>query len=502
MKYNRKHFIANAVLASLGTLLLPKSMRAAAFGASKASGPGTFDPSYFGIVDLHCHPSLKMYLWGRKLWRGHSAGLGVNAFDLQDDSDQLTMGSVPKEPQHKRGEDRQGLVKGIVVAHYLLEQGIHEQWDILKGIYPWFGRWFKGLAAKFEHGDWTNVDQVKQIIKLMEDQAQTAREKTGIPFTIARSYKEFKAAIDSRQFPIAHAIEGAHALGRNKSGSINKGRKQKPEENKMQLNGQDDSSQYLKNLQELKASGVCMMTLAHLFPNDIVSCVEGISPDEKKSIKMHWSYDPRKDNLPLTKVGEDVVDWMLTHGMIIDLTHSTPAARAQVFERTRSSQRPIVFTHTGAETIFEDHDEGSTYSDRKFYAERYINFKYYCASDDEIAAICACDGTIGVIPEVFWLAAGNTHLRRHGIPPKNFRNGIPYMVETIKYINSRTPDQDFNHLSIGTDFDGFSDEPRDLYEASQLDALIEALRTEKISDENIQKITSGNALRVLEKGWL
>ena len=508
-RYNRKRFIANALLASLGTLLLPKSLRAGTSGAwgvpgvSGAFGPGTFDPSYFGIVDLHCHPSLKMYLWGRRLWLNHTAGKGINAFDLQDDLGQLSTGSIPKEPQRKPGEERKGLVKGIVVAHYLLEEGIHEQWDILKGIYPWIGRWFKGLAAKFEHGDWTNIQQVMQIIKLMEDQAQTARGKTGFPFTIARSYKEFKAAIDSRQFPIAHAIEGAHALGRNKSFSIdNQRRKRKPVEGKMQLKGDGDSSQYLANLRELKARGVCMMTLAHLFPNDIVSCVEGISPDEKKSIKMHWSYDPRTDNLPLTKVGEDVVDWMLTYGMIIDLTHSTPAARAQVFERNRKFQRPIVFTHTGAETIFEDHDEGRTYGDRKFYAERYINFKYYCASDDEIAAICACDGTIGVIPEVFWLAAGNTHLRRHGLPPSSFRNGIPYMVQTMKYINSRTPDQDYNHLSIGTDFDGFSDEPQDLYEATQLDALIEALRAENISDENIQKITSGNALRVLEKGWL
>jgi microsomal dipeptidase-like Zn-dependent dipeptidase len=260
----------------------------------------------------------------------------------------------------------------------------------------------------------------------------------------------------------------------------------------MKPNGEGDSSQYIKSLEKLKDKGVCLITLAHLFPNDIASCVEGIAPDAKKGIKMSWAYeDTPAYNLPLTKAGEDVVDWMLRKGMIIDLTHSTPAVRAGVFERNQRYQRPLVFTHTGAEAIFTKHDGG-----------KFPNFRYYCVSDEEIAQICACDGTIGVIPEVFWLAGGDTHLRCQGLPPKLFRNGIPYMIETIQYINSRTPTQDYSHISIGTDFDGYSDEPQDLYQASQLDGLIQALRAEGISDESVRKIMSGNALRVLEKGWL
>jgi microsomal dipeptidase-like Zn-dependent dipeptidase len=507
-KCTRKYFVGNAMLAALGTAILPKFLRANACSPSnchilsvpasgaatvEAQGAGSFDPSYFGIVDLHCHPSLKMYLWGRKLWRRHTAGLGVNAFDLQDDMEQLTTGMIPDEPFLAPREERNGFVKGIVVAHYLPEAAIHEQWDILKGIYPWIGRLFRRFADKFEHGDWTNTDQVLKIIDLMEEQACTAKQKKGrIPFMIATNFQQFRDAIRDGKFPIAHAIEGAHALGRDKSDSVDKGRRRKPQVGKMKLNGEADSSQYIKNLEILKKRGVCMMTLAHLFPNDVAYCVEGISPDEKDGIKMRWTYADTPDyNRPLTKVGEDVVDWMLANGMIIDLTHSTPATRMQVFEKNRPLQRPVVFTHTGAEAVFEAHDAG-----------KYPNFRFYCVTDEEIASICACGGTIGVIPEVFWLAGGDTHLKCEGLPPKLFRNGIPYMVETIKYINSRTPDKDYSNISIGTDFDGYSDEPQDLYEASELDALIEALRAEHISDESIRKITSGNALRVLEKGWL
>src|SRR5260370_962353 len=104
-KCNRKYFLRNTMLAALGIAMLPKAIR----GQAGAVAPGTavttgFDPSYFGIVDLHCHPSLKMYLWGRKLWRRHTAGLGVNAFDLQDDVEQLSTGSLLKEPDTSPGE--------------------------------------------------------------------------------------------------------------------------------------------------------------------------------------------------------------------------------------------------------------------------------------------------------------------------------------------------------------------------------------------------------------
>ena len=489
------------MLAGLGSALLPKllsghspDLPAPAVASLSDPDMGHYVPNEFAIVDLHCHPSLKMYLWGRKLWRRHTPGLGINATDLQDDMKQLTTGSIPDQ-------DGQGFVKGMIVAHYLPEAGVKEQWDTLKKIYPWIVRLFRNFAGKIEHGDSTNFTQINDIINDLITQVDKANKKRGFElFKIVGSYKDFNAAIENNQFPIAHAIEGAHALGRNISVSVDSGRKRKPDAGKMKKAGEDDASKYIENLAALKARGVCMMTLAHLFANDIAFCVEGISPDEKKGIGMKWNYTPEQ-NLPLTPVGEKVVDWMLDHGMIIDLTHSTPAIRDQVFEKNfkRTVRRPIVFTHTGAQKVFTDHDAG-----------KYPNFSYYCVSPEEIAKICACDGTIGVIPEVFWLAGGDTHLRCNGLPPAKFRNGIPYMVETIQYINSMTPTKDYSHISIGTDFDGFADAPQDLYEATQLDALIEALREAltqelkdpRIADEAVKRITSGNALRVLENGWV
>ena len=62
--------------------------------------------------------------------------------------------------------------------------------------------------------------------------------------------------------------------------------------------------------------------------------------------------------------------------------------------------------------------------------------------------------------------------------------------------------------ALGTDFDGFTDPPDDLVDASQLPRLTQHLYAAMASpserrygDETIRKILGGNALRVLRAGW-
>ena len=204
---------------------------------------------------------------------------------------------------------------------------------------------------------------------------------------------------------------------------------------------------------------------------------------------MDWEYCPNRDDHPLRAIGIDVVTTMLDIGMIVDLTHSTPAARRDVFciNKKRQSPRPLVFTHTGSQEIFEKYNRG-----------RYPDFKYYCLSKDEIHSVSECNGIIGIIPENFWLVGANTHLKE--FDPELFRNGIAYMIETIEDINEKTKLKDFSNIGIGTDFDGLADVPADFYKPSQGGALITAL-CNKFTSEQVQMMTSGNALRVLKEGW-
>jgi microsomal dipeptidase-like Zn-dependent dipeptidase len=481
----RKEFIRKTAMALAGATVLPKSLFGKNISSALPRAPKSFlarakDPiNDFGIVDLHCHPSLKMYLWNKRLWKRYSPTSGPNPFPLQYTVDEVAS----------------GYVKGLLVAHYLVEAALTRESAVLKKLFPLIKQFCSGLADKVEHEDYSNFTQINVMIDILETQIRLANAKQDkVEFVIARDFSEFEQALRQSKIPIAHAIEGAHALGRNfpitqkgKQAARGKGR----------LKDHETADWYIRNLEALKARGVCLMTIGHIFENDLAFPVEGISPDAKHTIQMTWTYTPDK-NLPLRDIGKAVVRRMLDIGMIVDLTHSTPAARNDIFDLNKERMthgkrlRPLTFTHTGAQRVFEKYD-------RQYNYDAYDNYKFYDASDEEIDWICECDGTIGIIPENFWLIGCDTNLNKNH--KEIFKNGIEYIVETIEHINCRTRTKNYDNISIGTDFDGFADAPKDLYKPSQLHSLTEALHRKGISNENIRKITSGNALRLLRCGW-
>jgi microsomal dipeptidase-like Zn-dependent dipeptidase len=439
----------------------------------------------FGIVDLHCHPSLKMHLWDKKIWKHSSPSSGINPVAMQYTVDELAS----------------GYVKGFLAAHYLVEAALTRESGTLKKLFPLIKQLFSNLADKVEHEDYSNFTQINVMIDTLETQIHLANQKQNkVQFVIARDFSEFEKALSQTKIPIAHAIEGAHALGRNFP--ITRERNQAPRERK-QVIGEEccgsmmspNPDPYIRNLEVLKARGVCLISLGHFFRNDLVFPVEGISPDAKELINLYWTYTPDQ-NFPLKELGKTLVKKMLDIGIIVDLTHSTPAARKDVFDLNRKrldegkKMRPLTFTHTGAKYIFEQYEVCNQ--------NAYDNYKFYDVCDEEIDWICECDGTIGIIPENFWLIGCSANLNKN--EKEKYENGINYIVKTIQYINSKTRRKKYDNISIGTDFDGFADAPKDLYKPSQLHSLIKALRKE-ISDEYVRKITSENALRLLRYGW-
>lgn len=507
----RKQFIRLGLLAPLGGLLhLPAARGAVAGAVGIATGEvgavagetgvaagGGAAPLHIGdvefpIVDLHCHPSLKMYLWQEHLWGRHCPRPGSNPIAMQLDTRELG----------------HGYVKGMLGAHYLVEAAAVQQWDLLKKLYPWIQRLWRPLTHKIEHEDASNFTQINIMIDTLENQVWLVNQRqSNIEFVIARSFTEFKAIADAPgKIAIAHAIEGGHALGRNFP--ISEKRKQlylaRPaRQHKFAIQaGQPDAYPYIRNLEALHARGVCLMTIAHLFPNDLAYPCEGISADEKKNIGFAWNYDPVASNLGLTEVGKAVVRHMLEIGMVVDLTHCTPACRKDVFgiaddvNAGRKDKglppRPVAFTHVGLQSIFTKYD----------HREELKNYRFYDIDPEEIKAICRCNGIIGVIPENFWLVGADKKIQGADIEPRDYSVGIGYLIETMEAINALTDAKDFSNIGIGTDFDGLADAPNDLYVPRMLGGLINAIRAMPgITDAQVRGITSGNAYRVLENGW-
>ncbi|RKR84045.1 membrane dipeptidase (peptidase family M19) [Mucilaginibacter gracilis] len=487
---NRKKFLKNTTIA-FAAFAVPAPIRAL---AASVTDDG-FKMNDNAIIDLHCHPSMKMFLWGKKFWKRHLlVSKGDNLFNMQEDDRQFSFGNV----------------RGILAAHYLLEGATKREWNTLNVLYPFLKHIpFLDLKDKIEYESEKNPEQVNKMISKLNEQLTEVNKSRGpgqVTYVIAKNFAEFEAAIKDpkkQQIAVAHAIEGGHALGRNFPITLEPQQKLQPlsHEKQNQMIGdktrlEDRAKPYIHNLDDFRELGVCLITLSHFFRNDLAYPVDGISPDAKSTPGMAWQYTPDQDR-GLTDIGVTVVKHMLHTGVIVDLTHSAPQVRKDVFALNRKRRdeegqplRPLTFTHTGAQQVYEYYDQ-----------DRYPFYKHYCVSDEEIALIAECDGVIGIIPEDFWLTGADSNLRKE-FRAMRFENGIGYMIQTMKYIKSKSPCKDFRHVGIGTDFDGLADNPKDLFKNKQLADLITAMKNDpEFQPKDITAITSGNAMRLLRLGW-
>ena len=485
----RNNFLKKGLYLSVGSLSMAKQSIAKYILNSETSAylsslseNKIADPIDFKIIDLHCHPSLKMYLFGKKIWNKHYPTKGTNEIAMQEGYEELLA----------------GYTKGLIVTHYVLEKSAEVDWKNLKALFSLAKKLAKSLFEKFEFGNLSNIDQVEYMIALFKLQVDFLNQTKHTNLKIATNFSQFQSILAQGHIPIAHAIEGSHVLG-----------KYDPTD---EISYDEFENKVLDNLVKLKQKGVCLISVAHLFKNDFAYPVEGISPDEKKKLKMAWEYkDSDEFNLPLTGIGRKVVAKMLDLGILVDLTHSTPETRKEIFKLNNDrnnnkteeekqteadkgsrieKKRPLLFTHVGAQAIFEKYDKN-----------QFPNYKFYDVSDEEILKIEDCGGVMGIIFENFWLVGADTHLKKYCFNKHQFKNGIDFVIETMEYINSKTKKKDYSSIGIGTDFDGFADAPADLYKPSQLGSLRDQLIVKGFNKDQIDSITYKNALRVLEKGW-
>jgi microsomal dipeptidase-like Zn-dependent dipeptidase len=212
-------------------------------------------------------------------------------------------------------------------------------------------------------------------------------------------------------------------------------------------------------VQRLFDAGFRQIALTHGFDNGLAGSSEGCAGPG------------------LTPVGKAVIRKAEQLGMVVDLAHlSSPALQQAVTVATA----PVVVSHTGAQGACNP----------PCYAPRNL-------TDADIQAIARTGGIIGI---GYWPAAVGSE-------------GLNSVVKVIAYVASvlRRPDfvaqrrlrdpayDPFNHIALGSDFDGFVKAPID---ASQLAWLTAALRQYSNTDginftpARVQKIAGGNVCRV------
>ncbi len=280
------------------------------------------------------------------------------------------------------------------------------------------------------------------------------------PVELARSLDALNRLLAQRAHaPIAfvHTIEGGHAL-QGETGS---------------------DSEILCNLEALFARGVASITLAHFYPNRLVMPVFPFPTYTQPLItrkRLARLWDELDLTAGLTPTGEMVVERMFELGMIVDVSHCTPTARRRVYEiaALKKVTSRVIASHVGV------------------YA---INPTPYNLEDWEIRWMAEHGGLIGVLFMNYWLVPWSTG------------PGLDHISHTIAHL-VKAAGGTSEHVALGTDFDGFTDPPDDLTDASQLPRLTQRLAAEtagltywKYSDQAIENILGANALRVLRQGW-
>jgi len=227
------------------------------------------------------------------------------------------------------------------------------------------------------------------------------------------------------------------------------------------IEGAHSLSGKLDNLDYFFNRGVAYLIIAHFDPNEAVNpCF----PYPESVQKFCCFREDRNVSLGLTDFGEQLVEKMIDLGVIIDITHCTPPARRRIYDIV-GTRAPIIASHVGA---YE------------------INPSPYNLRDEEIKRIADTGGVVGVIFMNYWLM------------PHETKRGLNFISRTIEHIVNLT-NADF--AAIGTDFDGFTDPPDDLKDASQMPKLTQRLIADGLNDEQIRKILGENILRVLRQGW-
>lgn len=248
----------------------------------------------------------------------------------------------------------------------------------------------------------------------------------------------------------------------------------------------------LENLQHYYDRGVRYMTLTHTASNDW--CISSADTT------------PAFDGL--TEFGEAVVRTMNRLGMIVDVSHASPAAVARVLA---ISSDPVIASHSCVHAICP-HDRNLT--------------------DEQIKAIAANGGVIGInfyggylspgnrwteiwdsswaiheaaIDSIDELYAEDRDKRYEAIKP--IFDGIRAKLDSLD-ISVATVADHIDHIvklvgpdyvGLGSDFDGVFGLPEGLKDCSMVPNITKELMARGYSDADIEKILGGNFMRVFHR---
>jgi len=207
------------------------------------------------------------------------------------------------------------------------------------------------------------------------------------------------------------------------------------------------------------------------------------------------SYDPDKHWNGLSPYGKEVIEEMNRLGILVDISHVSDSAFYQILNITKA---PLVATHSSCRHYTPGFERNMSDEMIKKLAENggviQINFgSFFINGDHQQKMSKAWDK----IDRSDMTAEERTaYIEKYMID-----NEVPVvqMEEVADHIDHVVKLVGIDYVGIGSDYDGVSNLPEGLTDVSKYPNLIKLLLERGYTEEDIQKIWSGNFLRVWEE---
>ncbi|KAN0095892.1 Renal dipeptidase family [Hyaloscypha variabilis] len=262
-------------------------------------------------------------------------------------------------------------------------------------------------------------------------------------FDLSATSRAANAAFDTGKLIAPLCVEGLHMIG--------------------------NSTASLRNFYAL---GVRYITMTHNCHNIYADAAMIDLPGGGSAVaKQYWN--------GVSPAGREIVREMNRLGMMIDLSHVSEDTMRDVlggspWKGWSGSLAPVIFSHSCA----------------------YALCPHPRNVPDDVLRLVKNQNSLVMVtfaPEFVSCQTPKTP-NPNGLPDFVSENStLAHVVRHIKYIGELIG---YDHVGLGSDFDGIFDTPRGLEDVSKFPDLVAAMLEEGISDANVIKIIGGNILRV------
>lgn len=242
----------------------------------------------------------------------------------------------------------------------------------------------------------------------------------------------------------------------------------------------------MENLKHFYDRGIRYITLSHSLSNHISDS----------------SYDEKRPAQGLTAFGKQLITAMNDIGIMVDVSHISDQAFEHVME---ISQVPVIASHSSARHFTPGFERNMSDEMIKTMAGKggviFINFGSTFVSDTSIKSYNAYKAAMAEFLKEKGVKADSEAAKAF---TKNYRKNTPFEYAdlgiVLDHFDHVVKIAGIDHVGIGSDYDGVGDSlPTGLKDVSSYPNLIAGLLKRGYSEQDIEKILSGNLFRVWQQ---